>query len=41
MTLTDGEITALDGMDDHALVEMWDTYKDGEDRSKSGRQRVE
>lgn len=39
--LTDGEKEALEGMDDHALIEMWDTYKDQEDRNKSGRQLVE
>lgn len=41
MTLTDREKEALEGMDDHALGEMWDTYKDQEDRSKGGRQLVE
>ncbi len=41
MTLTDGEITALEGMDDHALVETWDTCKEAEDLNKQARQRVE
>ena len=41
MTLTDGEITALEGMDDHALVELWDTCKEAEDLNKQARQRAE
>ncbi len=41
MTLTDGEKEALAAMDDHTLIEMWDSYKAAEDSSKEGRRYAE
>ncbi len=40
-TLSDSEKEGLATMDDHTLIEVWDSFKDAEDRHKDGRKYAE
>lgn len=41
MTMSDSEKEGLAGMDDHALIEVWDSFKGAEDSNREGRRYAE